>query len=88
MITWWNQAACVNHDPEEFFPVGTGTTALQQQAAAKQICSTCPVREPCLTWAMETEADGVWGGLTEEERRSAAGPPASPGRRRRRTAYV
>ena len=41
-----------------------------QQATAKLICSTCPLREPCLIVAMKRdEPDGIWGGYDAEERR-------------------
>jgi len=83
MTTWWNDAACLDHDTNEFFPVGTAPPALLQAAAAKQVCSRCPVRDPCLIWALETGADGVWGGLTEDERRSA-----HAGNRHRSDAHV
>ena len=83
MTTWWDDAACLDHDTNEFFPVGTAAPALLQAAAAKQVCSRCPVRDPCLTWALETGADGVWGGLTENERRLA-----HAGNRHRSDAHV
>jgi len=71
MMDWWNQAACRNRDSDQFFPIGTAPAAQRQVAAAKQVCSTCPVRNPCLIWALETGTDhGVWGGLTEDERRT------------------
>lgn len=37
---------------------------------AKSVCGGCPVRQPCLEWALHSrERDGVWGGATERERR-------------------
>ena len=37
---------------------------------AKDICAECPVREPCLEYALTVrEKHGVWGGRTERERR-------------------
>jgi len=37
----------------------------------KKICERCPVKEPCLAWALESGQDaGVWGGLSEDERRA------------------
>jgi WhiB family redox-sensing transcriptional regulator len=37
---------------------------------AKRICATCPVKEPCLEYALEYRIDhGVWGGTTERQRR-------------------
>ena len=37
---------------------------------ARRICADCPVKEPCLEYALVTNQDtGVWGGTSEEERR-------------------
>jgi hypothetical protein len=37
---------------------------------ARQVCARCPVRQPCLEYALSNRiASGVWGGLTERERR-------------------
>lgn len=72
MDDWRAAAACRHHDPELFFPVGVGPSALNQAEEAKQVCRACPVREACLRWAMDDsrQVTGVWGGLTENERRS------------------
>lgn len=35
---------------------------------AKQICETCPVKEPCLEYALVNESYGIWGGMSETER--------------------
>jgi len=41
-----------------------------REAKAKAICARCPVREPCLRYALAIrEPHGVWGGLNEFERR-------------------
>lgn len=70
-MTWRLQAACIDEDPELFFPVGSTGPALDQTERAKAVCQTCRVVEPCLEWALETNQDaGVWGGLSEDERRS------------------
>lgn len=67
---WRQDAACLDEDPELFFPVGTAEPALAQTAQAKKVCARCPVRATCLEWAMKQgQSSGVWGGLTEEERR-------------------
>jgi WhiB family transcriptional regulator, redox-sensing transcriptional regulator len=66
---WRRQAGCRDVDPELFFPLGTVGASLPQIELAKQICRTCPVCRPCLRWALDHGADGVWGGTTEEERR-------------------
>ncbi len=70
-MDWRSQAACVDEDPELFFPVGTTGPAIEQAEEAKRVCARCEVREPCLEFAIATNQDaGVWGGLTEDERRS------------------
>jgi len=68
---WRDNAACRNYDPELFFPEGTAGPALQQTEQAKRICASCPVRMPCLRFALRNGLGfGIWGGATEEERRS------------------
>lgn len=74
---WRDRAACRDLDPELFFPISTMGAAVTQVEAATQICRRCPVRLPCLRWALETGQDaGIWGGLTEEERRILRHRPA------------
>jgi WhiB family redox-sensing transcriptional regulator len=68
---WRDDAACLHANPDLFFPVGTAGPALRQVDRAKRICGTCPVRTPCLAWALDQGIlSGVWGGTTEEERRA------------------
>ncbi len=70
-MNWRSKAACLDEDPELFFPVGTTGPALDQVERAKSICRVCEVSVQCLEWALETNQDaGVWGGLSEDERRS------------------
>ncbi|MGZ0200557.1 WhiB family transcriptional regulator [Streptomyces sp. RM1] len=65
------RAACVDEDPDLFFPVGDSGPALIQEDEAKAVCRRCPLIESCLQGALERgEAAGVWGGLSERERRS------------------
>jgi len=67
---WRDRAACRDSDPNLFFPVGSTGAALEEVAAAKALCRTCPVRAECLAFALETNQEaGVWGGTSEEERR-------------------
>ena len=70
-MTWRNTAACLDEDPELFFPTGNTGPALVQIEEAKAICGRCEVAQPCLTWAIEFGQDaGVWGGQSAEERRA------------------
>ncbi|MDA8393508.1 MAG: WhiB family transcriptional regulator [Actinomycetota bacterium] len=72
---WRAEAACRGVDSFVFYP-----TNEEEAQAAKAICSSCPVRKPCLEHALaRREKDGVWGGATEKERRRII-------RQRRRTA--
>lgn len=65
--TWGKQAACLDADPELFFPVSETGPHVEQ---AKAICRACPVRAACLEGALRAgESAGIWGGLTSEERR-------------------
>jgi WhiB family redox-sensing transcriptional regulator len=77
------RAACRDHDPELWFPNGTGPHYHAQIQQAKSICNTCPVRPACAQLAIETgEAEGVWGGLDPSERRGVRRRQGQYGRRR------
>jgi WhiB family redox-sensing transcriptional regulator len=68
---WRSLAACLDYEPELFFPIGSTGPALSQLVDAQQVCLSCPVREDCLQWAFDQHIDhGVWGGLSEEQRRA------------------
>ncbi|HZW43424.1 MAG TPA: WhiB family transcriptional regulator [Dermatophilaceae bacterium] len=70
-MTWRNRAACLDEDPELFFPSGNTGPALLQIEEAKSVCRRCEVVETCLKWSIESGQDfGVWGGLSEDERRA------------------
>ena len=43
---------------------------LEREQRAKEICVSCPVRQPCLDYAIKIrEPHGIWGGLNEVERK-------------------
>jgi WhiB family redox-sensing transcriptional regulator len=65
--SWRYLGQCRGSDPDVFYPPSEDDFEAQ---AAKAICQSCPVRQPCLEFALSTrEKHGVWGGLTERERR-------------------
>jgi WhiB family redox-sensing transcriptional regulator len=67
---WRDGAACRHHDPELFFPEVTAGPAQREADRAKQVCRSCPMRAPCLDFALRHGlAFGIWGGTTAEERR-------------------
>jgi WhiB family redox-sensing transcriptional regulator len=64
-LSWRTHAACSGLEPEVFYPVSD-----EQAEEAKAVCRECPVREPCLEYALTNrEREGVLGGATERERR-------------------
>jgi WhiB family redox-sensing transcriptional regulator len=70
-MTWRDRAACLDEDPELFFPIGNTGPALIQIEEAKAVCRSCQVIETCLKLAVDSGQDnGVFGGLSEEQRRS------------------
>lgn len=67
LSSWRRTAACQGVPTGLFFPE-RGPTQPIWVAAAKAVCSTCPVQRDCLEAAM-SEPRGIWGGLTASERR-------------------
>ena len=64
---WRTMGMCRGSDAAIFYPMSDDDA---DAAEAKMICELCPVRQPCLEFALSTrEKHGVWGGLTERERR-------------------
>jgi WhiB family transcriptional regulator, redox-sensing transcriptional regulator len=74
--TWMARARCRDLPPEIFFPTDGGGVEV-----ARRVCAACPVREPCLEYALaEHIAHGVWGGASERARQRilAARRPIEP----------
>ena len=65
---WMAEGNCREQAPSLFFPSdGVGVEV------ARRICATCPVKDPCLEYALRNGIDhGVWGGASERERRRIA----------------
>lgn len=64
-LHWQSLAACLEVDPEIFFPE-VGYSA----GPAKAVCAACLVESKCLAYALANrQLHGVWGGTTERERR-------------------
>ncbi len=70
---WQARAACKGQHAYLFFPPNhfeKKHEKLQREAAAKEICKTCPVIDECREYALAIrEPYGIWGGLTENERK-------------------
>lgn len=71
---WQDKAACRGPHTSLFFPPSHFERKDDKEAResqAKSICATCPVRKPCLAYALRIrEPHGIWGGLNEVERRA------------------
>ena len=63
--SWMAEGLCREIHPSVFFPSdGVGVEV------ARRICLDCPVKAPCLEYALRSRIDhGVWGGASERERR-------------------
>jgi WhiB family redox-sensing transcriptional regulator len=59
---------CREMPPDTFFPSdGAGVEV------ARRICADCPMKSPCLEYALANHIDhGVWGGTSVRERRRIA----------------
>lgn len=70
---WQVRAACRGPQSAVFFPPSSFERKDEKDARetrAKEICATCPVRKPCLEYAIRIkEPHGIWGGLNEVERK-------------------
>jgi WhiB family transcriptional regulator, redox-sensing transcriptional regulator len=70
---WQHRAACKGPQSAVFFPPSQPERKEEREARearAKEICAMCPVRRPCLDYAVAIrEPHGIWGGLNELERK-------------------
>jgi WhiB family transcriptional regulator, redox-sensing transcriptional regulator len=84
LADWQYEAACRGADLKVFFP-GRGESA----EPARQICASCPVRQPCLEFALShTITHGIWGGLAERDRRALRTCQAGAARQERDAAIA
>ena len=71
---WEIQARCRDEDPALFFGPNRfepKRERLAREAAAKEVCATCPAVQACREHALAMgELYGVWGGLGEADRRA------------------
>lgn len=71
---WQAKAACRGPQTNLFFAPShfeRKDDRQHREASAKEICAGCPVRRPCLEYALRIhEPHGIWGGLNEAERRA------------------
>jgi WhiB family redox-sensing transcriptional regulator len=61
-----DDAVCAQIGVNMFFPIDGDAFAAK---TAKRICSTCPVMDECLEYALSFQSmPGIYGGTTQHER--------------------
>jgi WhiB family redox-sensing transcriptional regulator len=71
LYEWQSAGACRTADPSLFFHPESerGPARAKRDAAARAVCSGCPVLQACRTHGLTTrEPYGMWGGLSEDDR--------------------
>ena len=63
---WMTDAACAEVGGDAWFAEKSQWADVIQ---AKLVCRRCPVREQCLSYALQNnEMHGVWGGMSPKQR--------------------
>lgn len=72
---WMNHPdrPCIQRPADDYFPRTTAGRRSRRNAAfleqlAAMLCDGCPVKTPCLDYAIEHHEQGVWGGTHEDQR--------------------
>ena len=71
--------SCIGKPTEWWFPLigetdtsghhrGWSSALNESTKRALEVCSTCPVKLDCLSYSLEWEPFGIWGGMTEGQR--------------------
>lgn len=72
--TWMDLGVCAGLSSEArsvfFADDERGVAGALRVAEAKAHCVRCEVQGDCLSYALATKPQGIWGGLTEVERRT------------------
>lgn len=70
--TWRVGALCRGDDAAYFFApahMERKEERTLRENSARALCARCPVKEPCLEYALgSAEPHGIWGGLNELQR--------------------
>lgn len=73
---WQDAAACRGQGAGEWVTSSRSPSAYRAQ---KSVCMRCPVRKPCLAYALEhPDLVGCWGGTNDVERRQMRKAPLAP----------
>jgi WhiB family redox-sensing transcriptional regulator len=66
---WTGDEPCRQIDPELFYPSSFNAVRTRDKALMREICDSCPSKEPCLMWAIRSEVEGWWAGTTPKDRK-------------------
>jgi WhiB family redox-sensing transcriptional regulator len=66
--TFTGDEPCAEVGVDWFVPDDTSNRIMRVKKL-RQICAPCPMREPCLEYALHVNVEGFWGGMTDGERR-------------------
>ena len=61
----FDEGACMGCGTDAFYTASGETVEYRM---AKKICSTCPVMDVCLEWALHHETHGLWAGTSPKDR--------------------
>jgi len=66
---WMDSALCAQIGTDWWFPDdGPGGHSRARRQSVRPICGGCPVRQPCLDWAIRTQpTTGIWAGYTARQ---------------------
>ena len=81
----WEIAECREVYTDLFYRIEEERNALAYVNinALRSICARCPIWKECLTYALDNEQYGMWGGLTSIERTALRNPNKYPQQRHR-----
>lgn len=81
----WELAGCTDVYTDLFYKVEEerSLVAYDYINSLRSICAVCPIWKDCLTYAMEHEQYGMWGGMTTVERVAMKFPNKYPNQRAR-----
>lgn len=70
---WRDEAACASAGVDhEWFFGDSSLDAVLNTRRARGVCAGCPVKRPCLEFALRHDASGIWAGTTQKQRRATA----------------
>lgn len=74
--SWMADALCRQIGGDFWYTEKTEPGYIERINIAKRVCNMCPVKDACLTHALETgEPHGIWGGWGPAQRRQLGQKP-------------